>query len=656
MDLKALDLLETVQAIIEQDPALAAHVVHVANSAAFAGRDPIAALGPAIKRIGAALVVGNAIQSVVNGIFDPYGGMGRRLGQIAVLEANIMAALATTWESRLHIPPEVAYAHGLLHDLGHLVMALKLGKDLDAFELRQIPPSELAQREIETFGFDHQQAGRLLANHWKLPDELTVVIASHHYPRELRVGQHDSTNATIDLLLITDRLSRLMVQNVERRAAMEAAIAEWLGTRECAIVLGLAPLPGAVGIDMSRVATRLGRNMPVILGREVFEELVVDLDYPRSRLAFHASPTFSYAGPGRTVPIFRTGPGPRLIEVGVEGHPPAKFTIDTGSGNSIDLFKRFWQERRLLDGRLPTSTRQWGGVGGKIVSNVGTLRSVTLAGYELRNVPASFADEAKGDAFDVDWSSGNLGAQIFSRFRFILDYTRERAHLEPGPDCSDTPVPQGPVRLSGSPRRRRHQSDLRVAAQPGREGWLGGRASDQGRERPRGIRPELARGSSPVDRPSQWAPRSRSRTATGACESSSPPTTTDRESGRRGGVSHKFESRNRVGPSGAQAGPKDRLPRRVRPRSGASPVYGTGPGRCSRCSHPLPARPAVVASRRPARAPNTATGRVSTCDSPHVNLRRRASGWRTEHSIISVKPFISDQLRESRNAKRSATR
>lgn len=198
-------------------------------------------------------------------------------------------------------------------------------------------------------------------------------------------------------------------------------------------------LPGAVGIDMSRVATRLGRNMPVILGREVFEELVVDLDYPRSRLAFHASPTFSYAGPGRTVPIFRTGPGPRLIEVGVEGHPPAKFTIDTGSGNSIDLFKRFWQERRLLDGRLPTSTRQWGGVGGKIVSNVGTLRSVTLAGYELRNVPASFADEAKGGAFDVDWSSGNLGAQIFSRFRFILDYTRERAHLEPGPDFQTLP-------------------------------------------------------------------------------------------------------------------------------------------------------------------------------------------------------------------------
>lgn len=243
VDLKALDLLEKVQAIIEQDPALAAHVVHVANSAAFAGRDPIAALGPAIKRIGAALVVGNAIQSVVNGIFDPYGGMGRRLGQIAVLEANIMAALATTWESRLHIPPEVAYAHGLLHDLGHLVMALKLGKDLDAFELRQIPPSELAQREIETFGFDHQQAGRLLANHWKLPDELTVVIASHHYPRELRVGQHDSTNATIDLLLITDRLSRLMVQNVERRAAMEAAIAEWLRTPEALHLL--LPLGGS---------------------------------------------------------------------------------------------------------------------------------------------------------------------------------------------------------------------------------------------------------------------------------------------------------------------------------------------------------------------------------------------------------------------------
>src|SRR5262249_47566783 len=184
-------------------------------------------LGPAIHRIGASHVVGNALQSAMHRIFDPYV-MGRRLGQIAVLEANLMSALATCWEPRIQISSQVAYTHGLLHDIGHLVMALKLGKALEAFRHRDIPPAEVAQRETETFGFDHQQAGRLLANHWKLPDEITVVIASHHFPRELRQGQQESTNALIDMLAISDRLSRIIADHVDHRIHAEAAITEWL--------------------------------------------------------------------------------------------------------------------------------------------------------------------------------------------------------------------------------------------------------------------------------------------------------------------------------------------------------------------------------------------------------------------------------------------
>ena len=144
------------------------------------------------------MIVGNALQNAVHRVFDPYGGMGRGLGDDAILEANLMSALATVWESRHQLPPEVAYLHGLLHDIGHLVMALKLGRELESFSHRSIPAGEVAQREGEQFGFDHQQAGRLLANHWQLPEDLTVVIASHHFPRELRYGQQDMTNLVID--------------------------------------------------------------------------------------------------------------------------------------------------------------------------------------------------------------------------------------------------------------------------------------------------------------------------------------------------------------------------------------------------------------------------------------------------------------------------
>jgi HD-like signal output (HDOD) protein len=228
LNVKDPALPEKVRSVVERDPALASHVIRVANSAAFRGQGEITAIGPAIHRIGASLVVGNALQSAVHRVFDPYGGMGRRLGQLAVIEANLMSALAACWKAQPAIPSEVAYAHGLLHDLGHLVMALRLGKAFEDFHHRGYPAAEVAQRETEAFGFDHQQAGRLLANHWGLPDELTVVVASHHFPRELRQGQLDSTTAIVDMLAVADRLSRLIADHVDRSTKAEGVIADWL--------------------------------------------------------------------------------------------------------------------------------------------------------------------------------------------------------------------------------------------------------------------------------------------------------------------------------------------------------------------------------------------------------------------------------------------
>jgi HD-like signal output (HDOD) protein len=255
LNLHDKDLPERVHDVIERDPPLAAYVVRIANSAAFRGNSQIDTLRAAINRVGAPMIVGNALQNAVHRVFDAYGGMGRRLGDDAILEANLMMALATVWEARNHLPPEVAYLHGLLHDIGHLVMALKLGKALDDFGHRSIPAGEVAQREGETFGFDHQQAGRLLGNHWQLPEDLTVVIASHHFPRELRYGQQDSTNLVMDMLAVTDRLSRMVTANLHAADGADAAITDWLVTPEAQKLLG--PLGGTPDEVMQAVSIAL---------------------------------------------------------------------------------------------------------------------------------------------------------------------------------------------------------------------------------------------------------------------------------------------------------------------------------------------------------------------------------------------------------------
>jgi hypothetical protein len=204
-----------------------------------------------------------------------------------------------------------------------------------------------------------------------------------------------------------------------------------------------------LGTDLSAVGARLGRAIPVILGRGLFRAFVVDLDYPCSRLALHDAATYSYAGPGRTIELLPGEGGRRLMPVRVEDLAPAWFAFDTGSGNAIDLFDGYWRDQRLLAGRR-TSTQHGGGVGGTIVARLATLRSVKLAGYELRDVPASFIEGGGGGSFDTDAIDGNVGADVLSRFRVIVDYGRDRAHVEPGPDWQSRPFRKDRVGLGGS--------------------------------------------------------------------------------------------------------------------------------------------------------------------------------------------------------------
>jgi hypothetical protein len=227
------------------------------------------------------------------------------------------------------------------------------------------------------------------------------------------------------------------------------------GMQKASFVEGLRIEVGAVTfdklrgilIDLSGVERRLGRSMPVILGKEAFQALVVDIDYPAARIAFHAPDTFVYEGAGHTVPLLAGEDGHRLVEVSTEDLPPARFTLDTGSGGTVDFFDAFTAKHRLLDGRAPTSEARGGGVGGTVVFKTGTIRSLRFAGFELTRVPVQFSSEQKG-AFGTREIAGNLGAGIFGRFRLIFDYSREKLHVEPGPEWDKKPFRKDRLGLS----------------------------------------------------------------------------------------------------------------------------------------------------------------------------------------------------------------
>lgn len=182
-------------------------------------------------------------------------------------------------------------------------------------------------------------------------------------------------------------------------------------------------------IDLSEIAKAVGHPIPVIFGEEVFNELVVDVDYPRERISFNRPEFFSTEGLSKPLDIVSVSGGQKEIEISVNGLPPVPVGLDTGSADTISFFKPWTDAHGLLEG-LQTSTRMTGGVGGDAIALIGTVDSIQIGDTVLKEVPVSFSRTEKG-GFATAELGGNMGVQIFRQFRTTFDFGRNLLYLTP---------------------------------------------------------------------------------------------------------------------------------------------------------------------------------------------------------------------------------
>lgn len=182
-------------------------------------------------------------------------------------------------------------------------------------------------------------------------------------------------------------------------------------------------------VDLSGVSKRIGAPLPVILGKELFNEMVVEIDYPRRRIAVHDPARWAYRGRGSRVPLTKDR-GLRKVAVSVEGLAPITVGFDLGQGGALALYRAYVEQERLLEGRAPLSKRRGGGIGGASEDLVATLRTVVFGGSTFTNVPATFVLDPAGST-DTTREQGNLGTDVLKRFRMVIDYSHDALYLEP---------------------------------------------------------------------------------------------------------------------------------------------------------------------------------------------------------------------------------
>jgi putative nucleotidyltransferase with HDIG domain len=169
--------------VITNDPALAARVLKVVNSAFYGLPGQVSQLDRAIVLLGLSAIKNIAISASIGRLFT-----GRRLSEQFTARdvwRHSLAVAVATRELSMALGrrafAEEAFLAGLIHDLGLLVERQafpdQLAEVIGRATREDRPFCEL---ETEVIGVDHQALGAALTAKWKFPRMLQVVVGYHH--------------------------------------------------------------------------------------------------------------------------------------------------------------------------------------------------------------------------------------------------------------------------------------------------------------------------------------------------------------------------------------------------------------------------------------------------------------------------------------------
>jgi hypothetical protein len=235
--------------------------------------------------------------------------------------------------------------------------------------------------------------------------------------------------------------------------------------------LTLSPITAGL-IDLSAVSADMGHPMPLILGKEVFNQLVIDIDFQRHKIAFRDPHGFS-GQPGAVRLELGRHADNHTVPVSVEGAAAVPFDFDLGNGSPLIVYAAYRDSAHLLDGKRQSLTLT-SGVGGAKPDKMATVGSIALGGVQMTQVPAAFPD-AGDDAVSSDRTAGNIGLPVFKRFRLMTDYPHNAVWLIPNASALAEPFPKRRSGLNVTPAGGRLKV-LLVApgSQAAQTGWKEG--------------------------------------------------------------------------------------------------------------------------------------------------------------------------------------
>jgi len=166
----------TVAGVVSHDPGLAARVLALANSSQFGLTRRVTELAQAITIVGTGVVQTLAIANAA-ALVDTSGiieGAHEHAARVAIA-ARLLAPASG-------VQPDDAFAAGLLHDVGELLLLQDRPTQYAMLHATFEGHASQLRAEKLAFGTDHALVGAEHLLDWRVPDVIADAVADHHDP------------------------------------------------------------------------------------------------------------------------------------------------------------------------------------------------------------------------------------------------------------------------------------------------------------------------------------------------------------------------------------------------------------------------------------------------------------------------------------------
>jgi len=181
--------------VISLDPVLTGKVMQLVNSAYFGISREIISLVRAVVMLGMNtvknLVLGATVMSAF-GTRKNFRALNMDMFWKHSLGVGVIAKLIAQKRNIDNKLLEGYFIAGLLHDIGKIPLNSKFSDEyLNILEILEKEPQPLFVSEKQLLGIDHAHVGNLIAEKWKLGEEISDTITYHHAPETYQGVQND---------------------------------------------------------------------------------------------------------------------------------------------------------------------------------------------------------------------------------------------------------------------------------------------------------------------------------------------------------------------------------------------------------------------------------------------------------------------------------